>query len=310
MTATDSAGNLVVEETASWTSVTPEIATVSPTGTVTAVASGEAIIEGTVRDVSARGKVIVVGNADLAAHNFDDGLAGPYSAPWGTTDLDFPSDPTGSGRGRVARFHYHNTVPGDRNRAVEFTHARRFGEPLYFKGEFNVPVEDLAAGGVIRKLIYFQSHNDWAKYPKNGGLATGRTVVHLNGKDLKVDAVYNPAPSTGRVSDDIRLSEIIAPDLKGHTWYTLEVFQQMESAIGRADGILRVWLDGKLVFERQDLTWSDPAWVGDESNGVQFEAKDIYFEHFLVGQQLNWWEGAMDEYRYWDNIQFSTKPIK
>jgi hypothetical protein len=83
----------------------------------------------------------------------------------------------------------------------------------------------------------------------------------------------------------------------------------MESAIGRADGILRIWLDDNLVFESAAMTWSDPAWVGDTSYGVPFDASDIYFESFQVGDQVLWDKGYFDEFRYWDNIQFSTRRI-
>jgi hypothetical protein len=57
------------------------------------------------------------------------------------------------------------------------------------------------------------------------------------------------------------------------------------------------------------MTWSDPLWVGDTSNSVPFEASDIYFMGFLVGQQVNSHDSSFDEYRYWDNVAFSTKRI-
>jgi hypothetical protein len=299
----DTAGNPTTLAGVEWTSITPNIATVISSGAVTALSSGEAVIEGSVRGSNGRVKLKVF--AELASHNFDNGTIGPFNNPWGV-DLDFPTDPTGLGHGKVARFHYRGTAQ-DQNRALEFTYARRWGQPMYFKGEFNLPVDDLAAGDIIRKLIYWQPHTNYAKYTTNGGLATGRTVVHLSGSDLVVDATYNPASSTGKSSDDVRTVATIATGLLGNKWYTLEVFQQMETGIGRADGILRVWLDGMLIFDKTSMTWSDPAWVGNNSNSVPFEASDIYFEHFLVGQQVNWWTGSFDEYRYWDNVEFSTR---
>src|SRR5688500_13411816 len=330
--ATDDEGKPVVA-LVSWESVTPDIATVSTEGVVTALAFGEAIIEGSVGQLTARGKIKVVKPdstptpapeptpdpaqppsdaeafpADLASNNFDAGTLAPYTNPWGV-DLDFPNDPTNLGHGRVARFHYQAEI-GDQNRAMEFTHARRWGEPMYFRGEFNIAVDDLAANEVLRKLVYWQSHNDYAKYTTNGGLASGRTVVHLTGSDLVVDATFNPAAGSGRDANDVRTVEIVASGLKGHQWYTLEVFQQLESAIGRNDGILRVWLDGNLVFEKTTMTWSDPAWVGSTINTVPFEAADIYFEHFLVGNQVNRNDGGFNEYRYWDNVEFSTRRIR
>ena len=317
--ATDNDGN-TVQALVQWVSLTPEIAGVSPNGAVTALAFGEAVFEGSVADVKARGTINIVKPdsptpaeseavpANLASNNFDNGELDPYTNPWGT-DLDFPTDPTNSGRGRVARFHYKGDI-GDQNRAMEFTHIRRWGEPMYFRGEFNIAVDDLAANEVLRKLVYWQSHNDYGKYTNNGGLASGRTVVHLTGSDLVVDATFNPATGSGRDANDVRTVEIIATGLRGRQWYTLEVFQQMESALGRNDGVLRVWLDGNLIFEKTTMTWSDPLWVGSASNPVPFEAADIYFEHFLVGNQVNRYDGSFDEYRYWDNVEFSTQRIR
>ena len=127
------------------------------------------------------------------------------------------------------------------------------------------------------------------------------------GRDLVVDAVYKPARQTGKSSDDVRTWSTIARGLRGNTWYTLEVHQRMESALGRADGVLQVWLDGTLIFEKTTMRWADPAWVGGATGGVPFDASDIYFERFRVGDQVNWAGGAFDEYRLWDNVQFSTR---
>jgi hypothetical protein len=301
----DAAGNPTTLPDVAWTSITPDIATVSSSGAVTALSSGDAVIEASVRGSTGRAKLRIF-DSDLASHNFDDGTIGPFSNVAGV-DLDFPNDPTNSGRGKVARFHYQGSN-GDVNRAAQYRYPRRWGQPMHFKGEFYVPVSNIALGDMGRKLIYWQSHKDHAKYTTNGGLASGRTVVHFDGSTLVLDATYDPAAGTGKSSDDVRTWAVIATGLEGHRWYTLEVYQQMESAIGRADGILQVWLDGNLIFDKNTMTWSDPAWVGNRSNSVPFEASDIYFERFLVGQQVNW-SGTYDEYRYWDNVEFSTRPI-
>ena len=313
-TALDADGN-PVPAVFTFSSLTPEIATVSETGLVAALASGELVFEGKVAGISSRGKIKVngpefpdspAGPPDLAWNDFENGSLAPYANPWGT-DVDIVADPTGSGRGNVARFHYQADI-GDVNRALSFVHPRRWAEPMYFRGEFNIPVGDIAENEVLRKLVYWQPHYDYTKY-SNGGLASGRTVVHLTGSDLIVDATFNPLPGSGRRSDDVRTWAVVASGLKENQWYTLEVFQQMESALGRADGILRVWLNGVLVFDKKTMTWSDPLWVGNTSGGVPFEASDIYFENFLVGEQVNRNDGGFNENRYWDNVAFSTKRI-
>lgn len=307
LTARDVAGATVAAPTISWVSLTPEVATVSPSGKVNAISIGAAVIEGRVAGLSGRVDLTVIAGLDQASHDFNDGTIGPYNNLAGT-DLDFLPDPTGSGRGSVARLHY-QAGSGDANRALEFRYPRRWGQPIYFKGEFYLPVGDLASRSVTRKLIYWQSHRDFEKYPVDGGLATGRTVVLLSANDLVVDATYNPAPNSGQSSDDVRTVETISAGLQGDTWYTLEVYQVMESAIGRADGVLQIWLNGQMVFNKATMRWSDPGWVGRATQGVAFEASDIYFERFRVGDQVNWNEGSFDEFRYWDNVQFSTREI-
>ena len=311
LTAVDSSGRTLSVPQVAWISVTPDVAAVDSSGAVTAIQSGEAIIEGRAFGTTGRVELKVVRDPDLAFNNFDDSSLAPYTDPY-EADLDLVDDPTDTGRGKVARFHYAATVtPGgvaDRNRAMDFSYPRKWGESMYFRGDFYIPVADIKAGEMLRKLIYFQPHNDWAKYQVNGGLATGRTVVVLDGSNMIVDATYNPAPQTGKNANDVRTVETIASGIEGNKWYTLEIHQRMETSVGGSDGILQIWLNGTLIFDRNNMTWTDANWVGDTSNGVEFSASDIYFEHFLVGEQVNGF-ASFDEDRYWDNVAFSTHRI-
>ena len=289
-----------------WTTSNPDIATVSPSGVVEGVGIGVVTIEAKVADLTARTDLTIVTGPNAASQDFNDGTLGAYINR-ASTDLDFPLDPTGASRGKVARFRYQGSN-GDINRSLEFRYVRRYGEPIYFKGDFYIPIADLSTpAAIVRKLIYWQSHKNWGKYPPDGGFGTGRTVVVLLGSDLVVDATYNPAPATGKTANDVRTSVVAAQGIEGNTWYTLEVFQSMESAIGRADGVLQVWLDGKQVFSKTDMTWTDPNWLTDTTKyPVPFDPADIYFKHFLVGNQVNLDQGSFDEIRYWDNVEFST----
>jgi Big-like domain-containing protein len=305
-TALDSAGNVIPATGIEYTALNPDIATVGSNGVITTLQQGLASFRASAGSKSAETYVSIQAR-DPVFHDFNDGTIGPYVNPTGL-DLDFPLDPTGSGRGRVARFHYKGGF-GDTGRELEWTFARRWAQPVYFKGQFYVAVSDLAANSVIRKLVYFLMHKNYGWYPGDGGLATGRTVVVLSGNSLVVDATYNPDPSTGKSSDDVRTVRNIAEGMQGNRWYTLEVYQRLESAIGLNDGVLQVRLDGVLLFDDNTMTWTDPAWVGDMKYGVPFPAADIYFEHFRVGDQVNWNEGSFDEYRYWDDVQFSSRPL-
>ena len=141
----------------------------------------------------------------------------------------------------------------------------------------------------------------------------------MYGNQLAVDATFNPAVGNG-TSDTHRTHVEGLATIAPSTWYTLEVFQQLESSIGGADGILRVWLNGTMVFEKTTMQWTDPGWVGATGDytgswsnpgagqGVVMDAADIYSQRFYVGDQFNW-SGVWDEYRYWDNVAFSTQRI-
>ena len=306
VTARGPGGETVSTPAVEWTTSNPDIATVSASGVVEAVGIGAVTIEAKAADLTGRIELTITTGPDAASHDFNDGTLGAYINR-AATDLDFPFDPTGAGRGKVARFHYQGSN-GDVNRSLEFRHVRRYTEPIYFKGDFYIPIADLSTpAAIVRKLIYWQMHKNWGRYPPDGGFGTGRTVVVLLGSDLVVDATYNPAPATGKTANDVRTAVVAAQGIKGNTWYTLEVYQVMETAIGRADGVLQVWLDGQLVFSKTDMTWTDPNWLTDTTKyPVPFDPADIYFKHFLVGNQVNLDQGSFDEIRYWDNVEFST----
>jgi Bacterial Ig-like domain (group 2) len=321
-TVKDSAGNLINGSTINWSSLTPKIASVSPSGNVTAVASGSAVIEGKIGGASGMAPVTVVIPPDLASHDFNDGTFGLYTNPF-PLDIDVVADPTGAGKGKVARLHYvRATSDGsvfDVNREFQFTYPRRYGDPLYFRGDFYIQAADLGDGFVQRKLIYWQSHEDYTKYPLGYGGPNFRTVVVMYGNQLAVDATFNPAVGNG-TSDTHRTHVERLATIVPSTWYTLEVFQQLESSIGGADGILRVWLNGTMVFEKTTMQWTDPGWVGATGDytgswsnpgagqGVVMDAADIYSQRFYIGDQFNW-SGVWNEYRYWDNVAFSTQRI-
>src|SRR6478752_2972013 len=72
----------------------------------------------------------------IASHDFNDGTIGQfftYSSPGPGGELDFPDDPTGSGRGKVARMRYQHFTSPDRNIALQYIHPVT---TIYFKGEF------------------------------------------------------------------------------------------------------------------------------------------------------------------------------
>jgi Bacterial Ig-like domain (group 2) len=308
--AKDAGGNVIPGQAVIWASLSPTIATVSSTGAVMAIAPGSATIKGTISGTSGSASVTVVQFSDsviLVSHDFNDGTIGPFNNNAGT-DLDFVDDPTSpvSSRGKVARFYYlRPTTDGsvrDVNRSIEYVQPQRYGQSMFFKGDFYIPVDDLGNGLTSRKLLYFFPHVDFKKY---GGIGseTFWTVITAQGSTLQLDVTSTRQDGTNG-GFAVNLGTI-AP----RTWYTLEIEQRMNSSISATDGIVRVWLNGALLYENTTVTWTDPNWLGNTVAGAQvLDPTDVYFERFDFGDQVNS-RYTYNEYRYWDNVAFSSKRI-
>jgi uncharacterized protein YjdB len=311
--ATDANGKVVFGETVSWRSLNTAIAIVSSTGEVTALSAGSAMIEGTVQTVASSSAMTVASAvtsptipppdgiarpADMINASFDDGTLGGFGT-WGATRVDVVNDPTGSGRGNIARLRYVGSN-GDDNTSLIYQPKVGFGRSIFFRGEFYIPVSDnMTDQNVQRKLLYFKQHEDWGKYSFGGHKF--RTFIKLTGDELGIDAVYEPTDLSQ--IDAVRTYGAIAYGMKPRTWYTLEVQQTTESSIGAKNGILRIWLDGKMIFEKTSMSWSDPTWTKDQA------VEDIYWDTFMIGQQVNIFGASFDEYRYWNNVAFSSQRI-
>ena len=121
-TPKDAAGNTIVGQTVTWASLTPSVATVSPSGVVTAVAAGSVAIQATVSGKAGSASLTVVMvpgpdtvplvPADLASHDFSDSTIGPYVYPYKQYPLDLiPRRPDGlrSRKGRKVSLLRHRT---------------------------------------------------------------------------------------------------------------------------------------------------------------------------------------------------------
>jgi hypothetical protein len=308
-TAKDASGNIVTNATVTWASLTPGVATVSASGAVTAVSEGPAVIKATVSGIAGTDSLVVVVPPNLASQNFDGGSYAPYYNYWdpavgGNGDVDVVGDPTGAGKGKVARMHYYGSN-GDRNRHLLFQDHIDFGMTRYMRGEFYLDVADLGDGLWGRKLMYFRPNEAGTKY--GGAWREFAAVVGFQGNSLYATSFYVPAG--GSV---VMRNAQIATGILPRTWYTLEIQITMESSIGAGDGIFRVWLNNALIYSITDMELSDPAWVGipiPGGNATPYELVDCYLAYDYVGDQVNLNNGSYDEYRYWDNVAVSTKRI-
>ena len=325
-TVKDSAGNAINGQTVSWASQDTGVAKVSADGAVTAVAAGSTVIQGKIAGKTGVAPLTVVGPPNLAFHDFNDGTRGPFSSfATATQQPDFPDDPTGSGRGKVARIYYAPTLA---NRSAEgYVNWRahdvgkiRYGRTIWFKGEFFLPTNPLSdpnwRASDDRKILDWQGQSDDG-YTLGGArwfinrsldyniantydvslLVEARTTV--NGVDQGATVAYFAQFARNQVTYD--------------TWHTLEVRMITNSADGVHDGSIAFWLDNRTAmptFETpHTLYFINEAWAPNGLGGVPVVGS--YFNDLRQGSQLtNLSPLALNtEYRYWDNIAFSTTRI-
>jgi len=299
--AKDSAGNLITGLAITWGSASPAVATVSSTGTVTAVAAGSATIQGTVSGKTGSVSLSVVtvpGPTVIAFHDFNDGTPRPFRYLGSdVTSIDYPADPTNSGHGKVNRIRYHPSnglSSNDINMELNTAHHYRYGETIWFKGDLYIP--STLSDGVTpktasqnldtRKLI------DYFSPPPMPRLIMERTNGLLKYFVCQIE-------DDGQFHTDITWGSTGIP-LLDNTWYTIEVRLTLNSADGVKDGVLDVYINNSGAVPNFHLTQGISPIT--EKNGGS------YFNSFRYGTQTTTYSGeaAYSEYRYWDNVGFST----
>jgi len=294
--AKDSAGNLISGLTITWGSASPTVATVSSTGMVTAVTPGSATIEGTVSGKTGSVSLSVgtgSGSTVLASHDFNDGKSGPFN-DWASPAVDYPADPTGSGRGKVVRILYTgykaDPASSDQNMEFDTVHHYRYGETLWFKGDVYLPSAVVSGGpqnaNNQRKLLdYFRVNNARLFLTRE----TDGTLHWIAGDIMS--GVYVEDRYIG--STGITLLD--------DTWYTIEVKMVTNSADGVRDGRLEFYVNNPSSTPSFVVS-SGLGWITEKSGGT-------YFNSFRFGTQLTIHyptDPVYSQYRYWDNVSFST----
>jgi hypothetical protein len=312
----DSAGNLIPNQTVTWSSLSPAIATVSPAGIVTAVSAGSAMIQaGASTKIGSAGLTVAAAppppdstlpdsttpsSTLLAFHDFNDGTSGPYGYLGTPGPVDYPNDPTGSGRGKVSRIFY--TVPAtflsnDVNMEFNTAHHFRYGETIWFKGDVYIP--STLSDGVTPKTTL--QNNDTRKildyFP---AAAFGARLILGRQFGEQIQWTVCQRELDGTYHCDVRHGDtgIVLSD---DAWHTIEVRWTLNSADRVSDGVLEIYVDNATSTPNYSVTTGlNPI---TESDG------GTYFSSFRFGTQLTSFgtgEGAYSENRYWDNVSFST----
>jgi len=298
--AKDAQGNVLTGKTVSWSSNNTAVATVTATtGLVTAVSAGSAVMQATVDGVAGQASVNVTvptvitapapTSGTLVSHDFEDGTLGGYYNPWGT-GIDVIGDPTGGGHGKVARMHYYAdaVTQYDDNRALfpktEFDVS--LGDSLWFRGDFYLPStlnDDPTVS--MRKLVKWGFLHDQWHFPEQS-----EVTLTLAGAEVQVTStVVGPS----NLPPDYTYTGVQVT--KG-VWHRLEIQLKMNTTFAAQNGVFRLWLDGKLIYDRSNMRWTDPLWTEDPAT--------FNWPGFGFGDQMQA-KVAYDEYRYWDNVIYS-----
>ncbi len=233
--------------------------------------------------------------ADIAAANFDDGTTGLFVIEPAGTGAVVP-DPTGSGHGNVVVLRYvADTTPGLLRSAVIYppTVKLGLGSTFYFSGDLYVPdtTFNLANQNVARRLVLFRGASGLLQNDSTDAFvlinlaACGVTVQWSDGWKTGW-TLCRAQPDPGR-------------------WHRLETQVTMNHAVSSTDGVIRLWIDGKLVYQDLTVRLTDPrakgqpVWrewaIGVDRNSADFGSVPDISEG-----------GSISEVRYWDNVTFTT----
>jgi hypothetical protein len=209
--------------------------------------------------------------------------------PWGA-QIDVIADPTGSGRGNVARVHYANNPNGgffDDNKAllvgndaagIGTPFAIAAGQELWFQGDFYVDNDTVLA---LRKLIY------WGTASNQDPSMVVTLSQNGTPTNQQVNLIVNQFTGVGTTDFDPGI-------VTAKTWVTLKVRLVNNSAANVADGILQIWFNGVQKYSTTNNVWVDTghptfAWTS-----------------FGTGYQMQTNSVQNIEDRYWDNVSFAT----
>ena len=278
-----------------WHTSNAGVVTVNATGLVTFVAVGTANVTASLTTAggtitSNTCVVTATTGTNFLRSNFSSGaITPPFYDPFGQGRWDVIDDPTGSGRGKIARVLYSvdGSVQVDDNQAL-LPSPPPFvinpGQQVWFTGDLCIPAGSNMTSAVQRKLIRW----GWDGTQPVPFIAT----VDLFGTQLTIALrmAGNEDPS-----EQNSLNFFVAAG----DWNTFKIFLQPNSTITATDGILHVWMNGVEIFFRDTMNFTKPAdWAGHSLS-------EYFWNSWGVGDQIS--TGlAITEYRYWDNISYAN----
>lgn len=289
-------GGALPNRAVTWNSLTPAVASVSASGLVSALTVGSSSVVASAGGINGSSSITVPSGSPppqptlLASADFETGsLSGTgFTNPWGS-GLDFPTDPTGSGKGRIARLSYSPSSGGSMERAIVHVGPdMRYNQTLWMRGYVYFPSGPAPYNNAHnRKILDYQGR--CARVTPHRVGSTGEMKVSIvdcmNGSEQEV-----MDPSTGIF-------------LASDTWHLIEMRITTNSAENVRDGVLEFYMNGSATPTYRLATGL--GWITERGSGPSL------FNTYIVGFQLtiNSGDPVYQEYRYWDKVAFANSRI-
>ncbi len=195
--------------------------------------------------------------------------------------------------------HVINGVTDGRVSVVEEDDGNRFIRVTYPEGQISPPNSGAQWNRLIRHpvdeavaeyRVRFDADFDWTNGGKLPGLTGGTSATggkpdpngfssrYMWRKDGNLVVYLYHSEQKGRFGDDLPLGKQLLLPAGG--WHTLKQHVKLNTA-GKPDGVLQVWVDGKLLLDRHDLRW-------------RLAGQDWGINHFLFS---TFHGGSSDAYR-------------
>ena len=185
--------------------------------------------------------------------------------------------------------------------SLQYSFKKRLGyepEEIYFRYYLRFANDwDPKRGGKLPGISGTYGRAGWGGRPVNGEdgwSARGLFEGHRNGKTPIGFYCYH-MDMKGRYGSNWIWDRDDLGFLENNRWYCLEQFVKLNTP-GKADGILRGWVDGKLAFEKTNTRMRSV-------NSLKVEA--VWVNFYLGGS----WSAEREHHAYIDEVVISRQPI-
>jgi hypothetical protein len=185
--------------------------------------------------------------------------------------------------------------------SLEFDFLERTGyqpEEIYFRYYLLLGSDwDPARGGKLPGIAGTYGRGGWGGRPSdgiNGWSARGLFKGQRDGI-TRIGYYCYHADMKGRYGSEWVWESEEFKGLENNRWYCIEQFVKMNTP-GSNDGVLRGWVDGELIFERNDIRMRDTE---------DLKVENIWINVYHGGS----WSAISDDSLYLDNIVISKEYI-